>query len=163
MAVGAIGGPRHYTGPDVPRAVAPLAPVIPVALPQAAVTAQPQIQASEPTWSQFLAWYAQRAEQEGAVVGGGYTELQIRMLMYEAFHVGASLAQQPAPTPRVERPLEGTMETRTVIAALEMFIDQVLSHNPEEVKAGEWLTVEGAKAVIDQIRADVARQESQPA
>lgn len=44
--------------------------------------------------------------------------------------------------------MTGTAESRTVIAALRMFIEQILSQHPEECQSGEWISAEQAEAVI---------------
>lgn len=46
----------------------------------------------------------------------------------------------------------GTAESRTLIAALELFIEQVLQHDPEEVTSGEWLTAQAARDLINRIQ-----------
>lgn len=42
----------------------------------------------------------------------------------------------------------GDVTTRTLVAALRFFIDNILVHAPEEVKLGEWHTAEGAEQLI---------------
>lgn len=69
---------------------------------------------------------------------------------------GAGRGKAPAPEPEPPWPtaaeLVGTPETRTVIAALELFIEQVLQHAPEETTSGEWLTAEEARKLITRIQ-----------
>jgi hypothetical protein len=47
---------------------------------------------------------------------------------------------------------------RTIIAALEIFKDQILSQAPEEIATGEWCSVEEVETLIAQLR----QQESDP-
>lgn len=55
---------------------------------------------------------------------------------------GTTAAASPADT------LRGTARERTIIAALRMFIEQVLSTRPEEVGTGEWLSAEETLQVV---------------
>jgi hypothetical protein len=48
---------------------------------------------------------------------------------------------------------------RTILAALELFRDQVLAGNPEEVATGEWLSVSAVEQVMAQIRASIPQGE----
>lgn len=48
--------------------------------------------------------------------------------------------------------LVGTARTRTILAALIFFKDQVLSQQPEEMGTGEWLTAEQMQTLIDELK-----------
>lgn len=76
----------------------------------------------------------------------GAAELE---LMRKAFQAGWAMATPKLPlvaTPA--EPLVGTPETRTIRAALQFFIDQVLVGEPEEVDTGEWLSADAARKLL---------------
>jgi len=50
-------------------------------------------------------------------------------------------------------------QMRTMIAALELFRDQVLIGNPEEVTTGEWLSAEDVTALVAVLKDREARHE----
>lgn len=64
----------------------------------------------------------------------------------------ALLAQAPPVTADLTRLSPEGKTYRTIIAALEMFVDGVLRGNPEEILSGEWCSIEEAKALIEQLR-----------
>lgn len=49
-------------------------------------------------------------------------------------------------------PLLGSIEDRTIVAALEYFRDQILSQQPEEIETGEWLAGPELAALIQQYK-----------
>jgi len=69
-------------------------------------------------------------------------------LLFQAFKAGYEVGQGA----RQIEPLEGTAESRTIVAALTLFIDQVLQHNPDEVRSGEFLSAREAQQVIEKYR-----------
>jgi hypothetical protein len=48
---------------------------------------------------------------------------------------------------------------RTIIAALELFRDQILVGEPEEVRSGEWLSATQVTELLQQLRAHVQQSE----
>jgi hypothetical protein len=52
-------------------------------------------------------------------------------------------------TAQSSSPLTGTIQSRTIRAALEFFREQILTAQPEEVTTGEWLS---AEAVTEMLR-----------
>lgn len=48
--------------------------------------------------------------------------------------------------------LTGTIQSRTIVAALQYFKDQVLAQHPEEIDTGEWAKPEDIDALIEEIR-----------
>lgn len=145
---------RHYAGADAPS-LPPPTPMLPPAeelLPNPAPGRSALGQAHDDAIADaFTAWLA---DLRGKVDDG--TE----RLLYAAFVAGATHAEQTAlrsvrarsAERRPDAPLTGTAETRTLIAALELFIDQVLAFSPEEVGAGEWLSADDARAVVAALR-----------
>jgi len=43
---------------------------------------------------------------------------------------------------------------RTIMAALDLFKDQILSQQPEEIASGEWCSVEETEALLATLRAE---------
>jgi len=82
-------------------------------------------------------------------------------LLYEAYLAGwiagaqrqQRRATSPAPLPSAvgDLPPEGK-PTRTIIAALELFRDQVLAQDPEEIGLGEWCSPDEVTALIRQLQ-----------
>lgn len=72
---------------------------------------------------------------------------------FDQFLAQKAAQQQP------ERPLAGyvadDMIQRTIVAALELFRDQVLTGDPEETTTGEWLTAHQVTALIAQMKGEV--------
>ena len=68
-------------------------------------------------------------------------------------------AAQQAQNQTPQRPLAGAvaddMIQRTIVAALTLFRDDVLRHDPEETKTGEWLTAHQVTALIAQMRGEI--------
>ena len=69
-------------------------------------------------------------------------------LLFQAFKAGYETGQGA----RQIAPLEGTAESRTIVAALILFIDQVLQHQPDEVTSGEFLSATDTQKVIEKYR-----------
>ncbi len=74
--------------------------------------------------------------------------------------------------PPMRRPAESGMGNalapegkarRTLLAALELFVDQILRQQPEEIVSGEWCSVEEAEALAESLRREeqlsIERQE----
>lgn len=78
-------------------------------------------------------------------------------LLYEAFCAGAQwiegrvVAQGGIGAAESTDTLKGNAESRTLIAALQLFIEQVLQGNPEEVGSGEWLSAAEAAELVKRI------------
>jgi hypothetical protein len=72
-------------------------------------------------------------------------------IAWAAFTAGLKYVQ-PAPDvpgdPLLAPVLSGTIESRTIIAALSYFAEQILSMAPDEVKTGEWLDKAGVEQLI---------------
>lgn len=62
------------------------------------------------------------------------------------------------PPPAITFAPEGTVN-RTIIAALQLFRDQVLVRAPEEIQSGEWMSVGEVNNLLDQLRAHEATRE----
>ena len=43
---------------------------------------------------------------------------------------------------------------RTILAALRLFRDQILTQTPDEIESGEWCSLEEADALIAQLETD---------
>lgn len=78
-------------------------------------------------------------------------------LLFEAFKAGWEMIQGKHATPPTlpqtndlhpKEVLVGTRESRTLKAALQLFIDQILSTRPEEIAAGEWLSADEARVYL---------------
>jgi hypothetical protein len=48
--------------------------------------------------------------------------------------------------------LEGTIQSRTLVAALTFFADQVLKQQPEETVNGEWLKADQISSLIEDVK-----------
>lgn len=75
----------------------------------------------------------------------------------EAFLAGVAYAQQqtmaaPPVTADVRALTPEGKPRRTIIAALELFKDQILRDATEEIASGEWLTIEETELLIQQLR-----------
>lgn len=86
----------------------------------------------------------------------------------EAFIAGYLLAQQHAHAQTMTAPpvtaglaqlAPGGKVRRTIIAALELFKDQVLRDAQEEIASGEWCSVEEAGQLIQQLKAELKAEE----
>jgi len=105
-----------------------------------------QRQQHEPTIAEIYAKQNPQATIEDAFMAG-----------YQAGVAQARAAMKPKSAPRTAS--EPTMATsiearqvRTLIAALELFRDQFLQGNPEEVQSGEWCSADEVSAVIDSMK-----------
>lgn len=65
--------------------------------------------------------------------------------------------QRPSPMEMSTTP-EDRMN-RTIAAALELFRDQVLAGNPEEITTGEWMSVAEVNNLLRSLRAHIAQTE----
>ena len=148
------GASRHYAGPDAPQ----VPPPVPVAMPELPPAEDLLATEEIPPASQRVVDSIEEAFDawQPPVRGGGYTEQQLHELLFSAFKAGVAWhARSLTTAARATKPtdaLEGTPESRTLVAALSFFIDQVLIHHPEEVQSGEWLTATDATALIDTLR-----------
>lgn len=98
----------------------------------------------------FHAWLARRTFSKDAPAPT-LQEVWMAALEYARFAArGAEAELLEAPTPEAL-----SAEQRTLIAALELFIDQVLQHAEDEISSGEWLTVEQARHLIARIKEGV--------
>jgi hypothetical protein len=70
-------------------------------------------------------------------------------LCWSAFKAGLDFAVGQG----VPISLPGSAETRTLHAALALFIDNVLLHDPEEVQSGEWLSAAEARKLLARLEA----------
>ena len=90
---------------------------------------------------------------EQAYRAGFLEGVQRARLEFQQFQAQQQAKQQ------AERPLAGfvadDMIQRTIIAALELFRDQVLTGDPEETTTGEWLTAHQVTALIAQMKGEV--------
>lgn len=78
-------------------------------------------------------------------------------LLKAAFLAGWAMCQQhtmkaPPVTVDIQTLNPDTKGLRTIIAALELFRDQVLSQAEEEIASGEWMSVEELETMIGDIR-----------
>lgn len=99
----------------------------------------------------LMAW----VEQQGA--RWRTSSMDVRGFAADAFRAGWQAAQgqtmqAPPVTADLTRLSPEGKTSRTIIAALEMFVDGVLRGNPEEILSGEWCSVEEAQALIAQLR-----------
>ena len=78
------------------------------------------------------------------------SQTPLDLQLYAAFVAGFYAAQGRVQQQTVE-PLTGTAESRTIVAALKLFRDQILSDLPEEVRSGEWLTPQAVDQLIDRL------------
>lgn len=173
-----VGGSRHYGGPGLgdigmwrcPSCGAdnggpltqgcqlcgagkPLPPPAPAPAPAPDRRYEPRsaYELGEPTHSsgsnqaqslpEYQAWVTQRphATLEDAYMAG-----------YVEGIAAARRAERQPPAREVHAPEGKTY--RTLVAALSYFRDQFLAGKPEEVRTGEWLSVEEANAVIAQLQ-----------
>lgn len=87
----------------------------------------------------------------------GWHVTENEMILLAAFRAGWRAAQgrtvqAPPVTADLARLSPEGKNYRTLIAALEMFIDGILRQQPEEIASGEWCSVEEAQALIAQLR-----------
>ena len=73
----------------------------------------------------------------------------VNELLFDAFQAGfqvgiSQVAQQAVP-------LSGTAETRTVIAALRLFLENILPTASEEIQSGEFLSIEETQRLIQRL------------
>ena len=153
MPVDKDGGSRHYRGPELP----PTPPPMPLAqaMPPAEELLPPSPPADDPLSDAFLQW-CQRARLQGA----SFTSEDL----FRAFEAGIAYAEERAlmkargVKARVAEELEGTVESRTIVAALTFFREQVLAHSPEEVRTGEWMSTADVDRLIQAITEDGRRR-----
>jgi len=70
----------------------------------------------------------------------------------DAFLAGYQAGIQAARTTRVPPPTPEAKMNRTLVAALELFRDEVLVTNPEEVARGEWLSAQDVTQLVAELR-----------
>lgn len=88
-----------------------------------------------------------------------WAEAHPQATLAEAFVAGYFLAighvaQAPPVTADMETLAPAGKARRTIVAALEIFTDQILSQGPEEITTGEWCSVDEARALIAQLRTE---------
>jgi hypothetical protein len=105
-------------------------------------TATPEPPAAEET--EFTRWMRQHPD---ATVEDAYTAGYIEGMR------DARRQQLAAQPPAAAPPAEGDINSRTMIAALTFFRDQVLVDNPEEVTTGEWLNAAAVTNLIARLTA----------
>lgn len=148
-------GARHYRGPEAQAVPAPPpmpAPMRPPAMPPAEELMPPPtppLSADEADLQAFTQWFEQRIEDDENPAGVA----KLERILAEAFFAGANhVRRQAVLSARAPAPLEGTVESRTIVAALAYFRDQVLAHRPEEVATGEWLNATDVDVLIQAIQ-----------
>lgn len=166
MPVDKDSASRHYRGPEA-AAVPPPAP-----MPSFAQAAMPP--------AEELGYVAEpfeptRVEDEmrrdrphpdvayaewRATMKVGRLQSDMEALLHAAFDAGMKWEREQAlrGIRRTEQPLEGTVESRTLVAALTFFRDQVLDAGPEEIRTGEWLNVADVDRLIRSIQEDGRRR-----
>ncbi len=151
--------PRHYQGPEQPKA--PPMPTMPPAselimdppgdfddAPPADDPGRPM--AGDDIRGAFQSW--------SEAMGCDHLLTSEVDRLRDAFEAGAQWQRdQMMPARPHDLPLEGTLESRTIVAALQLFREQVLVHNPEEVKTGEWLNARDVEVLIHGIRTQAAK------
>lgn len=111
--------------------------------------------------------YDDRLAAQGDVADH-WAQRHVNVTIAEAYRAGyldgvrATRAAQPATPPPPADPEMGggAALTRTVIAALALFRDQVLVDATEEITSGEWLSVEQVDVLIRRLRLEVAEPET---
>jgi hypothetical protein len=173
--IGDVGGPRHYTGDRLPEGpwkcpackadqVGPLAegctscgsgtakgyhaPTIgqppPMTRP---VTPPPQTDPRRQTiYETAIAWIAENPDAT----------------LVDAFIAGAAYQQgktMGAPPVSVDVPTRAPAgkPRRTIIAALQLFREQILPRATEEVASGEWCAIDEVDALIQQLQVEEER------
>lgn len=142
-------GSRNYRGPEAQAVPAPPpmpAPMRPPAMPPAEeldpMLTQPVVVGHDDLVDAFYAWLKDTPVEPG-----------FESKLFEAFKAGVAWhAQRGMRSARAQAPLEGTVESRTIVAALAYFRDQVLAHRPEEVATGEWLNATDVGFLIQAIQ-----------
>lgn len=95
----------------------------------------------------FLAWFRPFRGKLGA---------EGEQIIYAAFVAGAQwvegrVVNGTTAGSGAADTLVGTAKERTIIAALRLFVEQILSQRPEEVATGEWLSAEETLAVVKEM------------
>lgn len=151
-------GQRHWHGAEaraVPRPAPqpPVRPAAPAATAARRVSAAlPPLEVLDPPPADTLA--AAQTDRDDQLIAQSYVAgLQKTIFtasdILQAFLAGIAYVRQQAPTAPA---LEGTITSRTVVAALEFFLSQVLPQSSEEVRNGEWLPEADLRALIAEIR-----------
>jgi hypothetical protein len=80
----------------------------------------------------------------------GKFDSQTEGLLYAAYEAGfiAATMQQ---NPQVGPPLVGSAESRTIIAALKLFIEDILPTAGEEIASGEFLSIPEVEKLIERL------------
>lgn len=95
----------------------------------------------DPISDGFVTWWKQR--------GHALDLKDVRSLAYEAFQAGFQAAVARVVQP--ELPISGTAESRTIVAALRLFLENVLPTATDEIASGEFLSVQQTEALIQRI------------
>lgn len=152
---------RHYQGPEQPKQPPMPAHLLePPSAPEMPSADELQGEIPDlrsPVALAFEAWFEQRQAADENPAG----VMKLGGLLEEAFLAGWQAAGRVKVADvrmrMAELPLEGTLESRTIIAALELFKSQVLVENPPEVQSGEWLNARDVDVLIQGIRATAAK------
>jgi len=137
---------RHYVGPE--QTTVPPMPSLPPAEELSGETIT-TITAPTDVLEGFNQWASSIVRR--------HPEAAANSFLLMAFQAGVAFARQQiaASARAATKPsdeLEGTIESRTIIAALHFFKDQVLVHGPEEVSTGEWLHARDIDALIASLK-----------
>lgn len=137
------GKPGVHVGVDAPAAVVP------------APAPEYSSGRNEASADDFDYWYARSRDRINA---GTWTQPQLEDLCRSAFDAGwrahqRIVLQAPPVMSDVRALAPAGKPTRTIIAALDLFKDQVLRHQPEEVASGEWCSAEEVDALLVQLHA----------
>lgn len=154
------GKPGVHGAPPPPPPAAS-APVRESAPPVAG--APPAASAAQPSIEERLQDYAKRWAQEHpeALLEDAFVAGYVAGVTNVSRHRGVTPPTAPQAQPILFRP-EGLVN-RTIIAALELFRDQVLVTAREEIAAGEWMTVEAVNQLLAQLRTYEQQQEAEAA
>lgn len=124
------------------------------ATPHREVQQGPWIANPAPEWQgAFRTWFQARIAEDGNPWGIEKHEQLLRETFLAGWRAALGQTMQAPPvTVDVTRLAPEGKSYRTLIAALEMFIDGILRQQPEEIASGEWCSVEEAQALIEQLR-----------
>jgi len=85
------------------------------------------------------------------VWAAAHPEVSVAEAYRQGYAEGVRAARQAEPAPPTAAIAPDAAIARTVVAALELFRDQILVGDPEEVRTGEWLSADQVTAFIQQI------------
>jgi hypothetical protein len=172
MPQGIVGGPRHYDGPTIgegpwkcPACSAENAgPLDQGCRSCGSGSAKPYKVATPPPDLRLDARPAPIPQADTAAIGLGHYQIaeawadaHPEATTIDAFIAGMRFAQTntmmaPPVTADVAALAPEGKPRRTIIAALELFKDQVLRDAKDEIASGEWLTIDETEQLIQQLR-----------